>query len=105
MSSHTLYFSPSRDSAHLISCASVLGKGILSVLAVTIFKSLRTNSLRFCHKRSHENRGYHMRPRHFDKRTQLRGLLKGIRTLKRKRGGPKWLLPGMIKYVKKLRAE
>lgn len=46
-----------------------------------------------------------MRPKHFDKKTQLRGLRKGIRVLERKRGGPKWLLPGMKKYARKLAAE
>jgi hypothetical protein len=46
-----------------------------------------------------------MRPRHFDKQTQLRGLRKGIRTLKNKRDGAKWLLPSMRRYEKKLAAE
>ncbi len=39
------------------------------------------------------------------KREQLRGVRKGIRVLSRKRGGPKWLLPSMRRYEKRLAAE
>lgn len=41
----------------------------------------------------------------FDKRTQLRGIRKAIRTLQKKRGGPKWLLPSMRRYEKRLATE
>lgn len=33
---------------------------------------------------------------------RLKGLRKGIRTLEKKRGGPKWLLPSMRAYEKRL---
>ncbi len=33
---------------------------------------------------------------------QLKGVRKAIRTLTRKRGGPKWLLPSMKRYARKL---
>ena len=39
------------------------------------------------------------------KREQLRGVRKAIRTLREKRGGPKWLLPSMRRYEKRLAAE
>jgi hypothetical protein len=34
---------------------------------------------------------------------KLRGLRKGIRILKKKRGGPKWLIPSMEKYLERLK--
>jgi len=34
---------------------------------------------------------------------KLRGIRKGIRTLKKKRTGPTWLIPSMEKYVRKLK--
>jgi len=39
------------------------------------------------------------------KREQLRGVRKGIHVLKRKRGGPRWLIPSMEKFAKRLAAE
>lgn len=33
---------------------------------------------------------------------KLRGCRKAIRVLERERGGPKWLLPGMRKYARRL---
>jgi len=36
---------------------------------------------------------------------KLRGCRKAIRVLKRKRGGPKWLLPGMRNYARRLADE
>jgi len=36
---------------------------------------------------------------------KLRGCRKAIRVLERKRGGPKWLLPGMRKYAGQLADE
>ena len=41
----------------------------------------------------------------FSKEVQLRGVRKAIRALKKKRGGPKWLLPSMKRYEKRLAAE
>ena len=41
----------------------------------------------------------------FPKRVQLRGVRKAIRTLTKKGGGPKWLLPSMRKYEKQLAAQ
>jgi len=39
------------------------------------------------------------------KEERLRGCRKAIRVLERKRGGPKWLLPGLSKYARKLADE
>ena len=39
------------------------------------------------------------------KSQQLRGVRKAIRTLRNKRGGPKWLVSSMQRYAKKLAAE
>lgn len=36
---------------------------------------------------------------------RVKGLRKGIRVLSRKRGGPKWLLPSMKRYLKRLEAQ
>lgn len=36
---------------------------------------------------------------------RIKGLRKGIKVLSRKRGGPKWLLPSMKRYLKRLQAE
>jgi hypothetical protein len=36
---------------------------------------------------------------------KLRGIRRGIRTLKNKRGGPKWLVPSMKRYERKLTAQ
>ena len=36
---------------------------------------------------------------------RIKGLRKGIKVLSRKRGGPKWLLPSMKRYLKKLEAQ
>jgi len=33
---------------------------------------------------------------------KLRGIRKGIRTLRKKRGGPKWLIPSMRRYEREL---
>jgi hypothetical protein len=40
-----------------------------------------------------------------NKAEQLRGVRKAIRVLRQKRGGPKWLLPSMRRYERKLAAE
>ncbi len=39
------------------------------------------------------------------KREQLAGVRKAIRVLRKKRGGPKWLLPSMSRFEKRLAAE
>lgn len=39
------------------------------------------------------------------KADQLRGIRRAIRVLRKKRGGPKWLLPSMRRYERKLAAE
>lgn len=39
------------------------------------------------------------------KEAQLRGIRKAIRTIDRKRVSPKWLLPGMRKFARKLEQE
>lgn len=41
---------------------------------------------------------------HYEMSTEekLRGVRKGIRTLIKKRGGPKWLVPSMRRYERKL---
>jgi hypothetical protein len=39
------------------------------------------------------------------KEAQLRGIRKAIRTIDRKRVSPKWLLPGMRRFARKLEAE
>ncbi len=36
---------------------------------------------------------------------KVRGIRKNIRVLSRKRGGPKWLLPSMRVYLKKLQEQ
>ncbi len=36
---------------------------------------------------------------------KLRGLRRGIRKLRQKRGGPKWLIPSMRKYERRLREQ
>jgi hypothetical protein len=36
---------------------------------------------------------------------RIKGLRKGIKVLSRKRGGPKWLLPSMKRYLKTLEAQ
>jgi hypothetical protein len=41
----------------------------------------------------------------FTPEQRLRGLRKAIRTLEGKRGGPKWLLPSMRRYERKLTEE
>jgi len=41
----------------------------------------------------------------FPKKVQLAGVRKAIRTLQKKRSGPKWLLPSMRRYEKRLAAE
>jgi hypothetical protein len=47
-----------------------------------------------------------MMPRHvMTPAERLRGIRKAIRTLRSRRGGPKWLLPGLQKYEKKLARE
>jgi hypothetical protein len=33
---------------------------------------------------------------------KLQGIRRGIRVLKKKRGGPKWLIPSMKKYERRL---
>ena len=39
------------------------------------------------------------------KEAQLRGIRKAIRTIDRERVSPKWLLPGMRKFARKLEQE
>jgi hypothetical protein len=39
------------------------------------------------------------------KEAQLRGIRKAIRSIERKRLSPKWLLPGMRRFARRLEAE
>lgn len=46
-----------------------------------------------------------MPPYRMSTEEKLRGCRKAIRVLQRKRGGPKWLLPGMRNYARQLADE